>query len=120
MIGRIGLAVTAMAMIGIAGTAAPAFAQDGAGLAHPASSYYRSGGRSRVVRGPQVRGFVQRRVGGYSFFREDTINTYGNVRTMFGGNNVYRDPQADRQTNFAPFDHGFFFNSIGRNSPYPN
>ena len=108
-------------MIGMSSAVTPGFAQDGAGLAHPASSYYRSGGvRSRVVRGPQVRGFAQRRVGGYSFFREDTINTYGNVRTIFGSNNVYRDPQADRQTRFAPFDHGFFFNSTGRNSPYHN
>ena len=60
-------------------------------LPHPASSYYRSAGRSRVVRGPQVRGFQQRRVGGYSFYAADTINTYGNVRSLFGGNNVYRD-----------------------------
>lgn len=119
MMGRIGLGL-ALAMFGLSGAATPALAQDGVGLAHPASNYYRSAGRSRVVRGPQVRGFVQRRVGGYSFYREDVINTYGNARTLFGGNNVYRDLQADRQTRFGPFDHGFFFNSRGLNSPYPN
>ena len=76
------------------------------------------------MRGPQVRGFQKRRVGGYSFYAADTINTYGNVRTLFGGNNVYRDSQADRQTRFGPFDHGFFFDSgmggRGGYSPYHN
>jgi hypothetical protein len=98
----------------------------GTGLEHPASAYYRSGGSrvSRSVRGPQVRGFQQRRVGGYSYYREDTINTYGNVRTLFGSNNVYRDSMADRQTRFGPFDNGFFFDSglapRGGYSPYHN
>ena len=118
MMGRIGLAV-AVGMLGLAGASSSSVAQEGAGLAHPASAYYRSAGRSRVVRGPQVRGFQQRRVGGYSFYAADTINTYGNVRTQFGGNNVYRDFQADRQTRFGPFDHGFFFDSgIGGRSSY--
>ena len=124
MIGRMGLAV-AVGMLGLAGASAPSVAQQG--LEHPASAAYRSAGRSRVVRGPQVRGFQQRRVGGYSYGASDTINTYGNVRTLYGSNNVYRDVNADRQTRFGPFYHGFFFDSsstIGGirsgNSPYHN
>lgn len=123
MIGRVGLAL-AVGLLGLSGTSAVTFAQDGAGLAHPASAYYRSAGKSRVVRGPQVRGFQQRRVGGYSYYTADTINTYGNVRSIYGGNNSYRDWQADRQTRFGPFDHGFFFDSgvgpRGGYSPYNN
>jgi hypothetical protein len=123
MIGRFGLAL-AVGIFGWAGSSSVTLAQDGVGLAHPASAYYRSAGRSRVVRGPQVRGFQRRRVGGYSFYAADTINTYGDVRTLFGGNNVYRDAQADRQTRFGPFDHGFFFDSgiggRGGYSPYHN
>jgi hypothetical protein len=123
MLGRIGL-VLAVAFAGSSAAPKASLAQDGAGLAHPASAYYRSAGRTRVVRGPQVRGFQQRRVGGYSFSSADTVNTYGNVRTQFGGNNVYRDLQADRQTRFGPFDHGFFFDSgvgvRGGYSPYHN
>lgn len=109
--------------LGLTGWGAESRAQ-GVGLQHPASAYYRSGGRQRVVRGPQVRGFAQRRVGGYSFYKSDTINTYGDARTTYGGSNVYRDPLADRQTRFGPFDHGFFFDSgispRGGYSPYHN
>lgn len=87
----------------------------GSGIEHRASEKYR--GR------PQVRGFVQRR-GGYSYTPSDSINTYGNSRSNFGSTNSYRDPMADRQTRFGPFDHGFFFDSgiapRGGNSPYPN
>ena len=123
MIGRLCLALAA-GTLGLSGTPTTTFAQESAGFAHPASAYYRSAGRTRVVRGPQVRGFQQRRVGGYSYYSSDVVNTYGNVRTVFGGNNVYRDWQADRQTGFGPFDHGFFFDSgINRNggySPYNN
>lgn len=123
MIGRAALAL-AVGVLGFSAAPSAVLAQDGAGLAHPASAYYRSAGRSRIVRGPQVRGFQQRRVGGYSFSRADTINTYGNVRSQFGGNNIYRDFQADRQTRFGPFDHGFFFESgiggRGGYSPYHN
>ena len=122
MMVRFGLAV-AVGLLGFTGAAPVSMAQ-GTGLEHPASAYYRSAGRSRIVRGPQVRGFQQRRVGGYSFYTGDTINTYGNLRSNYGGNNVYRDLQADRQTPFGPFDHGFFFDSgIGRGggySPYHN
>ena len=76
------------------------------------------------MRGPQVRGFAQRRVGGYSYFKADTINTYGDARTSYGGINVFRDGLQDRQTRFGPFDHGFFFDSgaspRGGYSPYHN
>lgn len=70
---------------------------------------------------PQVRGVVARR-GGYSYSPEDVINTYGDSRSNYGGASNYRDPMLDRQTNFGPFDHGFFFDSgigaRGGNSPY--
>jgi hypothetical protein len=81
---------------------------------HPKSGYYRRSG-------PQVRGYTVRR-GGYSYSYADTIDTYGNPRTQYGGSNLYRDPMLDRQTNAGPFDHGFFFDSgitaRGGDSPY--
>jgi hypothetical protein len=81
---------------------------------HPKSSYYRS-------QGPKVRGYTARR-GGYSYKAADTINTYGDSRTRFGGTNTFRDPMTDRQSNAGPFDHGFFFDSgmgrMGGNAPY--
>jgi hypothetical protein len=81
---------------------------------HPKSDYYRRSG-------PQVRGYTARR-GGYSYSYADTIDTYGNPRTQYGGSNLYRDPMLDRQTNSGPFDHGFFFDSgitaRGGESPY--
>jgi len=74
-------------------------------------------------RGPQVRGFVQRR-GGYSYSYADSVNTYGDSRSLFGGASSLRDPSLDRQTNAGPFDHGFFFDSAisprGGDSPYMN
>lgn len=72
---------------------------------HRKSGYYRSRGTK-----PQVRGYVVRR-GGYSYSYEDTINTYGSSRTLYGGTPLYRDPLLDRQTSSGPFDHGFFFDS---------
>lgn len=81
---------------------------------HPRSGHYRN---------PQVRGYTARR-GGYSYSYADTIDTYGNPRTQYGGSNLYRDPMLDQQTNAGPFDHGFFFDSAitprGGNSPYMN
>jgi hypothetical protein len=71
---------------------------------HRSSSVYR--------RGPQVRGFVQRR-GGYSYGASDSVNTYGDARTRYGSNSSYRDGTADRQTNNGPFDHGFFRSGSG-------
>jgi hypothetical protein len=91
-------------------------ADPGPGLSdHPKSTYYRRGGNS------QVRGYTARR-GGYSYNYADSLNTYGNPRTQYGGTNLYRDPMLDRQTNSAPFDLGFFFDSVmgphGGDSPY--
>lgn len=92
---------------------ATAAAADGA--AHPQSRAYRGG--------PRVKGFVARR-GGYSYTAPDTINTYGDARSKYGGASSYRDPFLDRQTNAGPFDHGFFFDSgiapRGGDSPYMN
>lgn len=87
-------------------------------------SKYRKGGyygyRPRRKRS-QVRGYVRRR-GGYSYEPEDTINTDGDSRTVYGSTNTFRDQWADRQTPSGPFDHGFFFDSgierNGGNSPY--
>jgi hypothetical protein len=95
--------------------AKPVPEQVGAG-AHSKSSTYR--------RGPQVRGFVQRR-GGYSYGSDDTINTTGPGRGLFSSTNAYRNYQVDRQTGGGPFDHGFFFDGggiapRGGNSPYIN
>lgn len=72
---------------------------------------------------PQVRSF-NRSVGGYSYRAQDTINTYSDNRSNFGGASTYRDPTLDLQTPSGPFDHGWFFdsgvNQRGGNSPYLN
>lgn len=118
MMGRFGVALAA-AVLAMAGVPADGFAQTAAstGVDHPASAYYRG------ARKPQVRGFV-RRGGYYSYTPEDTINSYGNNRTRFGGANSYNDPLQDRQSRFGPLDHGFFFDSgiapRGGYSPYQN
>lgn len=74
-------------------------------------------------KGPQVKGYAARR-GGYSYSYEDTINTYGDSRSLYGATQSFRDPMLDRQTTAGPFDHGFFFESgvapRGGNSPYMN
>lgn len=71
--------------------------------------------------GPQVKGYAERR-GGYSYSYAESVNTYGDSRSLYGGASAYRDPMLDRQTNAGPFDHGFFFDSgVGSNggdSPY--
>lgn len=78
-----------------------------------------AGGKS----GARVKGYSERR-GGYSYAYPDSINTYGDSRSKYGGTSVYRDPMLDRQTNAGPFDHGFFFDSglgpRGGDSPYMN
>lgn len=84
----------------------------------------RSSGASAYGRsGAQVRGYAQRR-GGYSYSYQDSINTYGDSRSLYGATQSFRDPMLDRQTNAGPFDHGFFFESgiapRGGNSPYMN
>ena len=75
--------------------------------------YYRK--RTRVY------GYSARR-GGYSYWPEDVINTYGLTRNKYGSMNSYRDPSLDRQSPGGPFDHGFFFDSgmgpQGGQSPY--
>lgn len=72
---------------------------------------------------PQVRGYTARH-GGYSYNWGQTINTYGDSRTRYGGTNYFRDPNIDRQSSAGPFDHGFFFDSgigrIGGSAPYLN
>ena len=73
-------------------------------------------------RRPQVRGF-RSGVGGYSYSAQESINTYGNNRSVYGGASSYRDPSLDTQTRAGPFDHGWFFDGgtsgpAGGNSPY--
>jgi hypothetical protein len=70
-----------------------------------------------------VKGYVARK-GGYSYTYADSVNTYGDSRSRFGGASSLRDPMLDRQTQAGPFDHGFFFDSgvapRGGDSPYMN
>ena len=70
----------------------------------------------------RVKGFVARSGGGYSYAAGDSINTYGDSRSKYGGVSSLRDPMYDRQTASGPFDHGFFFDSgmglHGGDSPY--
>lgn len=114
---KIGMAVAALALIGLAPDVGVSSAQAQGSSAqpaeHPSANAYRK-------RGPQVRGYVLR--GGYSYGREDSINTYGDSRSRYGGASFYRDTMLDRQSRSGPFDHGFFFDSaIGRgggNAPY--
>lgn len=86
-----------------------------AGGAHPTSRHYRSGAR--------VKGYRARR-GGYSYSYQDSINTYGDSRSNYGGASTFRDPKLDQQSPAGPFDHGFFFDSgtqlNGGDSPYMN
>ena len=80
---------------------------------HQSSTYYRGG--------PKVKGYVQRK-GGYSYNYEDSINTYGDTNSLYGGTEGFVDPYIDQQTISGPFDKGFFFNSPtgpqGGSSPY--
>lgn len=73
--------------------------------------------------GARVKGYTERR-GGYSYSQEDSINTYGDSRSKYGGASSLRDPSLDTQTQSGPFDHGFFFDSgtraRGGDSPYMN
>ena len=68
-----------------------------------------------------VKGYVGRR-GGYSYYASDSINTYGDARSLYGGTGYFRDFNRDRQSLSGPFDHGFFFDSgthpRGGDSPY--
>ncbi len=110
MIRAVAIAVAgAIALLGFS-VAGPVSADDGAKA-------------SKVKSKPQVRGYTSRR-GGYSYSYADTINTYGDSRSLYGATQSFRDPMLDRQTNAGPFDHGFFFESgtapRGGNSPYMN
>jgi len=110
--------VIGAALLGTAATSSDAHDRRDGASEHPKSAYYRHRGAK-----PQVRGYVARR-GGYSYTYADSLNTYGNPRTLYGGSYLYRDPMMDRQTNSGPFDHGFFFDSgmgpRGGESPYMN
>lgn len=83
---------------------------------HPKSTYYRSRSATRV------KGYAARRGGGFSYSIGDTINTYGDSRSVYGGTMMFRDGTTDRQTMAGPFDHGYFFDSgvtpRGGDSPY--
>ena len=104
------------ALLALSVNVSSATAQQPSTGGHSASKYYRDdASKARASR--------QRR-GGYSYSAQDTINTYGDSRTVNGGANSYRFEFYTRQTPSGPFDHGFFFDSgIGMNggdSPYLN
>jgi hypothetical protein len=79
---------------------------------------------AKAKKGARVKGYVERRGGGYSYDQADTINTHGDSRSKFGGASSLRDPSLDKQTDAGPFDHGFFFDSAvgarGGDAPYQN
>lgn len=90
------------------------YAEDGAD--HPKARYYHR------KKGTRVYGYSARR-GGYSYYPQDVINTYGLSRSLYGSTNTWRNPQTDLQSPGGPFDHGFFFSDgvgsvYGGNSPY--
>ena len=74
--------------------------------------------------GTRVRGFTWRRVGGYSYAAEDSINTYGDSQSRYSYYSLFRNQDFGRQSSSGPFDSDFFFDSgispRGGNSPYPN
>jgi hypothetical protein len=82
-----------------------------------------AGPKSGYSDSTRVKGYAERR-GGYSYSYSDSINTYGDSRSLYGSASAYRDPNLDKQTNAGPFDHGFFFDSgvgaRGGDSPYMN
>ena len=84
----------------------------GPAAAHHNGSHIKRGQVSyyRAVK-PRLYGYVARPGGGYAYTYRDVINTYGNARTVWGSTNLYRNWRVDRQTEFGPFDHGFFFDS---------
>lgn len=114
------------ALVGPAGTAsaqdAPRKDVRAVGEHRMTGGYYGYGRRYKAYKPrAQVRGFLARR-GGYSYYIEDTTNTYGDARNVYGSAQVFRHWSFDRQTNAGPFDHGFFFDSgiapRGGDSPY--
>jgi len=124
---RIKTPVTCAAAVMALVTALPESAAD-AGSRGATAKHYHGGyfGRSANYRGgrsTRVYGFRQG-VGGYSYSKDDTVNTSGLSRSNFGSTNTYRDPMTDTQSLAGPFDHGWFFDSgitaNGGNSPYRN
>jgi hypothetical protein len=118
------LAMTVLAAVTLSLTApAPAEAGSGKRYAGKYTKSYAKSANRRYRRSPQVRGYISRGGGGYSFNASDTVNTTASSgRTVYGGMNTYRDFRLGQQTTSGPFDHGFFFNSAsmprGGDSPY--
>lgn len=116
----------ALALLGLGSVASveaaekiPGATQKTVGEYKPTSHHYRHKRRT------YVRGYVARR-GGYSYYVGDTVNTYGDSRSLYGHTRAFRSWHYDRQTLAGPFDHGFFFDSgiqtsgaqRGGDSPY--
>src|ERR1051325_11447747 len=74
---RRSIAVTVAAGLALAVLMPGASADQAQGPGHRASKHYRH-------HAPQVRGYVVCR-GGYSYSAEDSINTYGDSRSKYGG-----------------------------------
>ena len=120
-------AAMAVALITTAGTASADEKDKAAGARvvgeHRMTGGYYGNGRRYHAYKPraQVRGYVARR-GGYSYYVDDSTNTYGDSRNLFGSAQSLRHWSYDRQTTAGPFDHGFFFDSgvapRGGDSPY--
>jgi hypothetical protein len=122
------VAATVAALLGAGGAATAQEKASGAREVRTTGEHRMTGGywgNGRRYSGykarPQVRGYVARR-GGYSYYIDDTTNTYGDSRNLYGSSQSFRHWSFDRQTNSGPFDHGFFFDSgiapRGGDSPY--
>ena len=94
-----------------------------AGPAAPSSILHSGPGLQLTGSTNKAKAHSDRR-GGYSYNQADSINTYGDSRSKFGGASSLRDSSLDKQTDSGPFDHGFFFDSgttaRGGDSPYMN
>jgi hypothetical protein len=115
-------AFLAAAVLWLADTASVQAAErQDAAAARTAGEFRPTASKARKTPRKQVRGYVSR-VGGYSYFASDSINTYGDSRSLYGGTGAFRDWRMDRQSQSGPFDHGFFFDSgvrpNGGDSPY--
>lgn len=118
----LGLIVTS-AVVGLAGVghASAADRADKTARASATTGAHQTTGYRKKAR-PQVRGYAMRRGGYYSYQAADSINTYGDARSLYGSTGYFRDFNRDRQSLSGPFDHGFFFDSgthpRGGDSPY--
>lgn len=114
--------IVASAVVGFAGAGSASAADRAEKSVRAASSSgaHQTTGYRKKAR-PQVRSYVARR-GGYSYYATDSINTYGDARSLYGSTGYFRDFNRDRQSMSGPFDHGFFFDSgthpRGGDSPY--